>query len=131
MPRRVICPRRSAKPCARPWPVQSGWAAITTPGRKRRRPCWRTRRPFFILTYDGSRCLGGRISLEWRIPMAKVSFANVEDAPVVAPANEVAGNVETRGLFARDKDPLQLRHHHLQPGAKIHFKGKPSDKVIF
>jgi quercetin dioxygenase-like cupin family protein len=63
--------------------------------------------------------------------MAKVSFATVDSSPVVAPANEVAGNVETRGLFARDKDPLQLRHHHLQPGAKIHFKGKPSDKVIF
>lgn len=63
--------------------------------------------------------------------MAKVSFANVQDAPVVAPPADVVGKVETRGMFARDKDPLQLRYHRLEAGAKITFKGAPSDKTIF
>jgi hypothetical protein len=51
--------------------------------------------------------------------MPRVSFASVRDAPVVVTPSDTVGSVETRALFARDRDPTHLHVHRLCPGASV------------
>lgn len=63
--------------------------------------------------------------------MPKVSFASVETAPVIAPPEGAGGAVETRALFARDSDRLQLYLHRLGPGSTVQFSGHPADRLVY
>jgi hypothetical protein len=63
--------------------------------------------------------------------MPPVSFASMETAPIVPSPALASGRVVTRGLFARDRDPLQLLIHHLDPDAQLIFSGMPSERAIF
>ena len=51
--------------------------------------------------------------------MPRVSFASVRDAPVVVTPSDTVGSVETRALFARDRDPIHLHVYRLCPGASV------------
>src|SRR5437899_921490 len=63
--------------------------------------------------------------------MPRVSFASLDTAPAVPSPETAAGQVETRGLFSRERDPLHLHVHRMGPGASIQFVGEPTDRVLY
>jgi hypothetical protein len=63
--------------------------------------------------------------------MAKVSMASVDTAAVIAPPESATGEIETRSMFTRDRDPLHLRLHKMSPGASFKVTGNPGDRLIF
>jgi hypothetical protein len=63
--------------------------------------------------------------------MPKVSITSVEKAPVVASPEGSCGAVETRSLFGRDVDRIQVYLHRLGQGATVRFSGAPTDRLIY
>ncbi len=63
--------------------------------------------------------------------MAKVSIASLESAPAVASPAGAVGQVDTRGLFARGRDPLHLYLHRMAAGASMRVTGNPTERVIY
>lgn len=59
--------------------------------------------------------------------MAKVSIVQVDEAPTV----EGPANVESRTLFAGERDPIHLKAHKLSAGAGITITGDPADVALF
>jgi hypothetical protein len=66
-----------------------------------------------------------------RIRMPKVSFASIETAPVIEPPADAKGSIETRAIFGRDSDRIQLYLHRLGPGSSVQFNGHPADRLIY
>lgn len=63
--------------------------------------------------------------------MPKISFASVENAPVVASPEGSVGEVETRAILVRERDPIHLHQHRLAPGASVSFTGTPTDRAVY
>jgi hypothetical protein len=63
--------------------------------------------------------------------MPRVSLASVEKAPVVPSPEGARGEVETRAIFNRDRDPIHLYLHRLGPGAALHFTDAPTDCAFY
>jgi hypothetical protein len=63
--------------------------------------------------------------------MARVSIASAQSAALHAPARRSGDGIETRALFARDRDRIQLFLHRFKPGARLEFKGASGDWLLY
>ena len=59
--------------------------------------------------------------------MARVSIVQVDEAPKV----EGPADVESRALFADERDPIHLKAHKLAAGAGLTIAGDPADVALF
>jgi hypothetical protein len=63
--------------------------------------------------------------------MARVSFSLLQNAAVVPSPEGALGQVETRAVFALDRDPIHLHLHHLDAGASMRFAGDSTDRLLY
>lgn len=63
--------------------------------------------------------------------MAKVSLASADTAPIVAAPPASHGEIETRALFAKERDPIHLHLHDMKPGARLCVSGADTDQAVY
>jgi hypothetical protein len=63
--------------------------------------------------------------------MAKVAFASMDTAPIVAAPEGSHGEIESRALFARERDPIHLHLHRMKPGTHLCVSGTDVDQAVY
>jgi hypothetical protein len=63
--------------------------------------------------------------------MPKVSLGSTQSAPLVASPEGSSGPVQSRAVFAGDRDPIHLHLHRLEAGATMPFAGLPTDCLLY